>query len=336
MNKFKVYDLLPNGVVVFKNKHIVYMNKHILEVMNLNGLSLKNAAEIVSKTINVEIDELFSYFSENDYFTHGSKIIQIAQNNYNDIDVFSFMLIGPSLILKKNEKTKSKEPIQEELNVPNIDTKVASFFKLNKIRKIKILTFFKGLPLKNFAKVLKLTKDFIEIEVDNKHLVSLLETNSILLLNNETKDASVLRGKVVSNDKNIFTVKNFSVSKENMHQREEIRIKPDEELLVQVNEKTFSVYDISQKGISIYIDDNNDEDLLKKTGSIKLLLENGSLSIDTKYFRTVSSNNGSIRVVFILMPSSSASEKIHSYVIKRQNEIIREIHQYLELKDKIL
>lgn len=336
MDKFKVYDLLPNGVIVFKNKHIAYMNKHILDVMNLSGLDIENATEIIAKTLNIKKDELFSYFSKNDYFTHGAKTIQIAQNNYNDIDVFSFMLISPSLIFKKDEKTIKKEPIEKTLNEPDIDTKVAKFFKLNNIRKIKILTFFKGLPLKNFAKILKLNNNFIEIEVDNKHLVSLLETNTILLLNNETKDASVLRGKVVDNDKNIFTIKNFSVSKENMHQREEIRVKPDKELLVQVNEKTFNVYDISQKAISICLDDNNnDEDFLKKTASMKLLLEKGPLSIDTRYFKTVSSEKCPNKVVFILMPSSNASEKIHAYILKRQNEIIREIHQYLELKDKV-
>lgn len=337
MDSFKVYDLLPNGVIVFKNNKIAFINKHISDVMNLTDLTQENAVEIIAKTIGVNVsDELYSFFSERSFFIHREKTIQIAQNSFNEIDVFSFMLIDDSLICKDKKKTKkTKEKQKKEIKKSNIDAKVANFFKLNKIQKIKVLTFYKGLPLKNFAKVINLTKDFIEIKVDNKHLLSLLETDSILLLNNEDKNSSVLRAKVSKSDKNIFTVNDFSVSKESMNQREEIRVRPNGELNISVNDKLFNIYDISKKAIAVNADDPEDEEMLKKTGSIKLMFEDSTLNVDTKYLKSIQKDDGTFKIVFLLIPNEKATQKINSYVANRQNEIIREIHKHLELRNDI-
>ncbi len=329
MDSFKVYDLLPNGVIVFKNEKIAYMNKHILDIMNLTDLGQENAIEIIAKTINVSSgDELFSYFSANYYFTHKEKVIQIAQNKYGDIDVFSFLRINPSLICL--EPKKIDEATQEKIIPLNIDAKVANFFKLNNIRKIKVLTFYKGLPLKNFGNIIKITNDFIEIEVDNKNTVSLLENNTVLLINNDKKTSSILRGKVISHENNIFRIKNFLLSKEDMHQREGIRVKPRKELLIKAENKIFNVYDISIKGISISVDDVADATFLKNKKSIDLLLESGTITIDTKYLKSIYLNEKLLKTVFTILPQSHVASHIHNYIVERQNEIIREIHEHLE------
>jgi len=328
MHNFKIYDLLPNGVIVFKNKTILYMNKHILDIMNLTDLAQENAIEIMAETLNIRsVDGLFSFFSANEYFRHNEKVIQIAQNSYDDLELFSFMRINHSLILEP--KTIEATESQKKVLAVNIDAKVASFFQLNNIRKIKVLTLYKGLPLKNFGKIIKVTHAFIDVEVDNKHMISLLESKSVLLISNEKDGSSVLKGEVISHENNIFRIKNFFVSKEEMHQREEIRVKPNKQLSINDQSREFKVYDISIKGISIAIESEEDETFLKNKQSIYLLLKNETLTLEVEYLKSIFVEERLVKLIFLIIPDAYGTSIIQHYITSRQQEIIREIHQYL-------
>jgi len=327
MNSLALFDLLPNGVMLFKDKKIHHLNQHLLDVLNINFLDKKSTIEIVLKTLNVKDEKaLFIFFTTRDYFIHNKKTIQIAHNKNGDYDIFSFMLISPLLIsneFNKKEKTESR--------VINIDTKVAKFFKINDIKKVMVLTFYKGLPLKNFGDIITISKESIEVSVDLKHNISLLERDDILLITNTKKGSSVLHGHIVQNRDNIFTIKNFVLSKSNKHLREGIRVTASNEIQVRVDEEEFRVYDISEKGISIYIHDPVEEAFLKNKSSMDILLNDESFHIDVKYLKTIYSEDGKeLKIIFTTFATNRGDSKIHDYINKKQNEIIREIHRHLK------
>lgn len=324
MYDFKLFDLLPNGVIVFRDEKVEHVNQHLLDVMNIGYLNKQNAVEILTKTIGLENEnELFSYFSSHPYFVHKSKVVQIERSDYDNLSIFSFILVQSVLLC--DEKPLDEEPIRTE----NIDAKVAQFFKQNSIKKVKVHSFYRGLPLKNFGQIIKINRDEIEIRVDRKHLISLLEKDVIILIFNEKKDASILYGHVASHSDTLFSVKNFSLFKEHMHQREGIRIKPNDDMKIKAQEKEFRVYDISQKGISIYIQDAQEEQFLKNQKSMQLVLDKTPLRLETEYLKTVYVENQPLKIVFLILPTDTVFSKIQNYLSITQNEIIREIHNYL-------
>lgn len=325
MDNLKLLDILPNGVILFKDKKIEYLNQHILNVLNIDFLDKKSAIEIVLKTLKVKNEKaLFRFFTTHNYFINNKKTIQIARNKYGEYDIFSLMMICPLLISTEFIKKKKRES-----QAVNIDNKVAKYFKINDIKKVMVLTFYKGLPLKNFGDIIKITKNSIEISVDLKHRISLLEGDDILLLSNTKKGSSILHGHVAQNKGNIFTIKNFILSKSDKHLREGIRIKASQGMYALVDKQKFSIYDISQKGISIYISDPIEELILKKKTSISILLNDEQLHIDVKYLKTIYHETGKeLKIIFTIFATNSGDSKIHDYINKKQNEIIREIHRY--------
>ncbi|MEN8303039.1 MAG: hypothetical protein ABFQ64_03075 [Campylobacterota bacterium] len=326
MNNLKLFDLLPNGVMIFKNKKIEYINQHLLNVLNINFLDKNSATQILLNTLKVENKEvLFTFFTTRDYFVHNSKIVQIAHTKHGDYDIFSFMMIYPSLISAEFNKKDIKDTPKI-----NIDKKVAKFFNINDIKRITVLTFYKGLPLKNFGDIIEINDEFIKISVDSKHRISLLEKDDILLISNTKKGTSILHGHVVKNRDNIFTISKFVLAEDDMHLREGIRIKTFDDMQVRIDRQEFRVYDISEKGISIFIDDAVEEALLKKKASMNILLDDEVLPIDAKYLKTIYDKDGKVlKIVFTIFPTNESDSKIHDYINKKQNEIIREIHRYL-------
>lgn len=325
MENLKLFDLLPNGVMIFKDKKIEHLNQHLLNVLNINYLDKKSLIEIVLKTMKVKSEKaLFRFFTTNDYFINNKKIVQIAHNKNGDYDIFSFMMIYPSLISAEFDKKEKTKP-----QVVNIDNKVAKFFKINEIKKIMVLTFYKGLPLKNFGDIIKITEDSIEISIDSKHRISLLERDDILLISNTKKGSSVLHGHVVKNRDNIFTIKNFLLSKSDKHLREGIRIKTSDEIQIHVDKQEFRIYDLSERGISIYISDPIEEAFLKNQASMHILLNGELLPINVKYLKTIYDEDGKeLKIIFTIFATNRGDSQIHNYINKKQNEIIREIHRY--------
>ncbi len=324
MTNLKLFDLLPNGVIVLKNQKIEYINQHLLDILNTTFLDKEGAIDILLKTLNVQNDkELFSFCNNHDYFIRGSKVIQIEHNSYGEYDFFSFVRINPLLVaadLNKKEQKKSKEIY--------IDKKVAKFFKLNNIKKVHVWTSYKGLPLKNFGNIIKVSAESIVVEVDLKHRISLLYSDDILLIANTKKGTSVLHGHVVDSKDNLFTIKNFVLSKNDRHMREGIRIKTFDEMQVIVDEEKYKVYDISQKGVSISIDDQVQEEFLKNKASMKIIYNDEILPVNVKYLKTIYENDEILKIVFLMFTSDESSSIIHDYLNKKQNEIIREIHNY--------
>lgn len=325
MEDFSTYDFLPNGLMIFKNKKVEYVNKYILNILNISFLSKKKSIDIIMKTMEIDDEDgLFYFLNNHDYFIHNGKIVQIEHTNYNEMEIFSFMIINPSLINKEpdNDLKKSKKI--------NIDQEIAEHFKLNNIRKINVLTFYKGLPLKNIGEVVRINSDSIEITVDSKHKISLLERDDIILISNEKKGSSVLHGHVENHNNNVFTIKKFTLAKDEMHLRNSIRIKPEQDLSIKIDTKEFKVYDISQKGMSIYVDSMEDEELLKSKKSIDLFFHNKVLHVNIEYLKTVYNDSGDmLKIIFSMFNTGAVASYINNYIMERQNEIIKEVHSYL-------
>ena len=151
----------------------------------------------------------------------------------------------------------------------------------------------------------------------------------ILLIVNKKEGASALHGYVVKSENNLFTIKNFTLTKNDMHLRNSIRIKPEHDLNVSIDTKEFTVHDISEKGISLNINDKEDEEFIKEKKSMDLLLFDKKLQINIKYLKTIYDDNGDIlKIIFLMFNTGDVKLNIHNYVMNRQNEIIREIHMY--------
>ena len=326
MKNYEAYDLLPSGIMIFKNNKVEYVNQHILDVFNIGIFSMKNSIEIIMKTISIENeDELFYFFSNNEYFTHNEKVIQVERSKYEDIDIFSFTLIKKSLLrddVFSDAKTANKI---------SIDHEIAEYFKLNNIKKVGVLTFYKGLPLKNIGNIVRVNNDSIEIQVDPKHNISLLDRNDVLIIINKSKSSSAIRGYVERNINNVFTIKDFALTTDDMHLRNNVRIKPEDDIFFRINDREYKIYDLSENGVSVYAQTQEDEGILKKKKSLDLVFFDKTVHINSEYLKTVYSENGEIlKIIFNMFNSSDITLLIKNYLMKRQNEIIKEIHNYIK------
>lgn len=322
MNDFALFDVLPNGVIVFKDKKILFMNKHLKDVLSIGYLSRENAIDIIAKMLSLKSEEdIFHFFSNHDYFTTQNKFIQINHSRHDEYDIYQFTSINSSLI-------KEKADVKTAANKVHIDENVAKHFKINNIQKIKVLTFYKGVPLSNIGKIIRINTDSIEIIVDSKHHISLLERDDIILISDTKKGATVLHGHVVKSENNIFVVKKFNLTKDDMHLRNGLRVKPDIDMIVNVNKQEFKVYDISESGISIFIKTIEEENLLKDAKSIKILFNNEELRLNARYLKTISENGKILKIIFNISAMGDATLKISQYIVNKQNEILREIHEY--------
>ena len=322
MEDFALFDLLPNGLLVFKNKKIEYINQHILELLNISFLSKENAIEILLKTMDISTQEnLYLFFAKHNYFDHNGKVVQIEHSVNDDLDIFSFMLINSSLLKTKQSMSRSKKI--------NIDQKIAEHFKIKNISKVGVLTLYKGLPLKSIGEILRINSDSIEIIIDSKHKISLHERDDIILIMNKKRDFSVLHGYVAKNHNDIFTINNFTLTKDNMHLRNSIRIKPELDMSIVLNKENYSVYDISKNGISIKIDNKEDEEILKNTKSMNLFFCDEKIHINVEYLKTVYDDSGDIiKIIFFMFNTKETLSFIDNYLMDRQNEIIKEIHTH--------
>jgi hypothetical protein len=324
LEDFSLFDTLPTGVIVFRNKKVEFINQHILDVLSIGYFSKKNAIELIIKIVDVKDEEtLFHFFNNRDHFDIHTKRIQIEHSRYEDYDIFAFMRINQSIATKiifdDNSHINKKT---------DIDEKVAQLFKLNHIQKVKVLTLYKGVPLKNYGKIVRINMDSIEVIVEPKHRISLHERDDILLLVNTKKGESVLHGHVIKSDNNLFTIKNFYLSKHDVHLRDGLRVKFSTSTIVKASSREFEVYDISMKGISIKISSVEEEDFLKRISSVKLYLEEDELHLNLKYLKTVSENDSILKIIFLISLNSEDSLKLNQFIVKRQNEILREIHEY--------
>lgn len=62
MEYFAAFDLLPNGLMIFKNKKVEYINQHILDILNISFLSKKNSIDIIMKTMEITDEDGLFYF----------------------------------------------------------------------------------------------------------------------------------------------------------------------------------------------------------------------------------------------------------------------------------
>lgn len=324
MEDFSLFDTLPIGVIIFKDKKVEFINQHILDVLSIGYFSKKNSIELIIKVVDVKDEEtLFHFFNNRDYFDNQTKRMQIERSRYEDYDIFAFMRINPSIA------TKIVFDDDSQINKKaDIDEKIAKVFKLNNIQKVKVLTLYKGVPLKNYGKIVRINKDSIEVIVEPKHRISLLERNDILLIVNTKQGKSVLHGQVVKSDNNLFTIKNFYLSKHDVHLRDGLRVKFSTSTIAKASNRDFEVYDISMKGISIKISSVEEEEFLKATSSLKLYLEDDELHLNLKYLKTIRKNDDILKIIFLISLNSEDSSKLNQFIVKRQNEILREIHEY--------
>lgn len=323
MKDFSLFNILPTGVMIFKNQKIEFINQHILDVLSIGYFSTKNAVELIIKILDVKDEEdLFIFLSNHDYFDTRTKRIQIEHSRYEDYDIYTFSRINSSIaekIFHENSNVGKKA---------DIDEKVAKLFKLNNIKKVKVMTLYKGVPLKNYGKIIRVNMDSIEVIVEPKHRISLLERNDILLIVNTKKGTSVLHGEVVKSDNNVFTIKNFYLSKEDVHLRDGLRVKLNTTTIAKTGGREFVVYDISMKGISIKISTSEEEEFLKGRKFLKLFLEENELHLNLKYLKTISDNGNMLKIIFLIFVNSEDGSKLNHFIVKRQNEILREIHEY--------
>ena len=324
MIDFKTFDILPNGIIVFKNEKIEYINQYLLDAISIGNFSIKNSIEIIIKILDVQSEEeLLLFFNNNDYFHTENKVIQIEGIQYDDYHIFSFMHINEDIV------TRAIATVSSSGDKDNyIDEEIAQHFKLNNIKNVVVLTFYKGIPLKNIGKILRVNADSIEVVVDSKHNISLLERDDVLLITNTKKGTAALHGDVVSSNSSTFTIKNFYISKDDMHLREGVRVKPDRDIVVNVNEEEYKAYDISEKGISIYINSEEEEKKLKDLTSLNVVLDEKELELSVRYLKTISDNGNILKIIFIINTIGDDSKKLNQYIVNKQNEILREIHQY--------
>jgi hypothetical protein len=81
-------------------------------------------------------------------------------------------------------------------------------------------------------------------------------------------------------------------------------------------------------GVSIKISSEEEEGFLKARSSLKLFLEDDELRLSIKYLKTITENDSILKIIFLISLNSEDSSILNQFIVKRQNEILREIHEY--------
>ena len=113
-----------------------------------------------------------------------------------------------------------------------------------------------------------------------------------------------------------------------MHLRNGLRVKPDRDMIVQIDDKEFKVYDISEEGISLYVDNEESEQLLKDIKSLKVFLDDETLLLSVNYLKTIFQNEQILKIIYKISAMGDDILKLKYYMIEKQNEILREIHKF--------
>jgi len=225
-----------------------------------------------------------------------------------------------------------------EIEKRNISYKLPEVLEKIYSKKLNLILFgvYKGIPISNKTKIIKIhkNKNLIEVKANHYQIIASKFQKDIYLLDSNTNKTFKAYVKDIIAYKSILLLSDIKEIKRESLKRNYIRVQPKSTLYatISINQKvhTGKIYDLSIKGISIISEKelnlNINETVLIK---FKLPTNDKFLFNFTAELRSISYFDNFYRYHFYFEPTPSEEEKLEKYITKREKEIISELTKYL-------
>ncbi|MCV6608563.1 MAG: hypothetical protein OIF32_10145 [Campylobacterales bacterium] len=311
MFDYEVFNHIPNGVIVYENNKVEFINRQLLEILSVEFLSTEFAVDVVVKTLKVKDEKaLKEHFLSLSYFKYKRKYIQINYREIGSKTIFIFTFI--------HETFKSIVPDGER----DLGLEANAILKLfidTRIKKVKTLVYHKGLPLKAGCRVHRVLKDHLELELEEKQMISLKARKDIYILPTNEKGKSAIEGTIYEANKRIVYVRDLRTIPVTVTTRDEIRLVPSDDLEFESKQGKLRIYDVAPTGISFHYNSKINFETIQ---SGFLLYDKLKKPVNLSYIKTI----GETKAVYTIDTIDNVF--IDGYMAKRQIDIIQEIHNY--------
>lgn len=346
---FGAYKHLPVGVMFFKDEKLFFINEHLRNILLLATLSSDEIVNIVGGMVGLESpshSSLNDFFSRNDFFLYGDRVIQIERQIAEGIHIF--------VLLRLSEKAIEAVDSTRELRLLRREKAPVSSCTANDEQELlkKVLgtwdkglfpsiVLYKGIPIKSDCSLLETKEGKIAIQVEKKQLAAAQIGTQWLIGNKRT---AMLYGEVCRYDlsKNTVWLKNLTVLSEGFHLRSVIRYAADEEndrFIISIGGKKRSLIlrDVSEKGISIQTDDPSVlvslSTIAGRTMDASLLLSGNKIALNAVWLYTIclDDSSGMMKVAFSIGYDLHNGELLREWMNAGQLRLIKEIRNFIQM-----
>jgi len=317
---------------------------------------LKRKSDLsITHNLKNEIENLYTSLFLKDYKTQKFHIDAIYLLKEKEVDIEDilnkvFLLLSNAyikFILKdKNPITKLKKlttllEFYVEFLIYHTQEEDYFYYKLPKELKnyyltntpLNLFNVYKGIPITHKTTILTLSEDnaYIEVEANYYQIIAAKFQKEIYLLEPQTNTTFKAFVDYIYPKRKVLKLTNIEKIKRNTPKRNFIRVTPESDVEVKIKKQNdifvTKMYDISLKGMAVIANDK----ILEVGDIIKLEFVLNSYFYDlTGEVRSITKTNNSYRFHFYFEPSPSQERMLEKYIIKREKEIIKELHKYLK------
>lgn len=230
------------------------------------------------------------------------------------------------------------QPERSREAAPEMDSIMEGFSRLlREGKEVKVLTFYKGVPIWYGAPVTSTGDESVTLKV-HRYQSFALELRKEAYLKSDTH-SKVLHANVADMDPNqlLVTFNWFVYTETSPAMRNAVRVEPKTRFPVEITQGEIHVMgqvcDISPMGLAALIQNPGaltpDADVrLRFQLPSDLISSNPHLRVDGTLLRIVRTGT-SQRIIFSLRPSVDAEHVISQYIFNRQAEIVRELKEFV-------
>jgi len=321
----------------------------------LDLLQKQNPQLKITETLKKEVEELYESLFLKDYKTQKFKLDIVWTLKELEIDftmtlnkVFLLMAnafikynLGDSDAISKLKKLASLfefyldylifHAYESDYFEYSIPKELKHYYLTNTL--LNLFNVYKGIPITHKTTILTLNeeKKFIEVEANSYQIIAAKFQREIYLLEPTSNTTFKAYIEEVYPNRKVLKLTNIEKIKRNTPKRNYIRVQPSEKVEVKVYKKedscTAHIYDISIKGVALNCESKELEvgDIVK----LEFVLNHYKFKLDAEV-RSVTKLPDGYRFHFYFEPSPTQERMLEKYVIKREKEIIKELHKYLD------
>lgn len=338
----RIYNMLPSGMLVFKDERLYYVNRHLRNVLTLGDLPVDKSLAIICGILDIEPSEasLLTYLNERRFFTYKGKIIQISGSREGAYAVFVFARIDDMVLealdvprAPKPEARIEEEPLPETRELSRRHLEMLKYFEKHKNLKATGYVLYKGIPLIAENVVVQPFKETLVVRVETKQLIAASEGSAWIL---KIENGVTVGGSVVyrNNDKRYVFLGDLHTAAEGFHQRENIRYAFGDGMSLTfpggTASVTLKVLDLSEKALrTVTSDAALLEALGQNTRPFRAELSYGgtAVSLACTFAREAGRCEGEAAVVFSFGADEHVMVTLREWLHNRQIELIKEIRE---------
>lgn len=317
---------------------------------------LKRKSDIsITHNLMFEIEKLYVSLFLEDYKTQKFKIDAIFLLKEKEVDVEDilnkvFLLLSNAYI---KHILKDKNPISKLKKLATLlefyveflvyYSKEEEFFHYRLPKELKnyyltntplnLFNVYKGIPITHKTTILTLSEDkgYIEVEANYYQIIAAKFQKEIYLLEPDTNTTFKAFIDYIYPKRKVLKLTNIEKIKRHTPKRNFIRVTPEKEIEVKIKKQNeifyTKMYDVSLKGMAVTADDK----ILEVGDIIKLEFVLNSYFFEmTAEVRSITKTDNGYRFHFYFEPNPNQERMLEKYIIKREKEIIKELHKYLK------